>query len=105
MQVKEICNQVKERLTDLKTNYRKNGVLMNHLRYTHSPSQNKQVKMLNLLSLQLIYTFCQGRMKEGRIPLAEATVYLATSPKSNSAYEIIPSDWSSDVCSSDLKYR
>ena len=24
---------------------------------------------------------------EGRIPLAEATVYLATSPKSNSAYE------------------
>lgn len=29
MQVKEICNQVKERLTDLKTNYRKNGVLMN----------------------------------------------------------------------------
>ena len=29
---------------------------------------------------------------EGRIPLAEATVYLATSPKSNSAYEGINSD-------------
>lgn len=28
-------------------------------------------------------------MPEGRIPLAEATVYLATSPKSNSAYEAI----------------
>ncbi len=28
---------------------------------------------------------------EGRIPLAEATVYLATSPKSNSAYEGINS--------------
>ena len=30
-------------------------------------------------------------MPEGRIPLAEATVYLATSPKSNSAYEAINS--------------
>ncbi len=30
-------------------------------------------------------------MPEGRIPLAEATVYLATSPKSNSAYESINS--------------
>lgn len=28
-------------------------------------------------------------MPEGRIPLAEATIYLATSPKSNSAYEAI----------------
>ena len=32
-----------------------------------------------------------ARMVEGRIPLAEATVYLATSPKSNSAYEGINS--------------
>ncbi|MCQ2257173.1 MAG: replication-associated recombination protein A [Bacteroidaceae bacterium] len=30
-------------------------------------------------------------MPEGRIPLAEATIYLATSPKSNSAYEAINS--------------
>lgn len=30
-------------------------------------------------------------MPEGRIPLAEATVYLATSPKSNSAYQAINS--------------
>ena len=30
-------------------------------------------------------------MPEGRIPLAEATVYLATSPKSNSAYSAIDS--------------
>ena len=30
-------------------------------------------------------------MPEGRIPLAEATVYLAASPKSNSAYESINS--------------
>jgi putative ATPase len=28
-------------------------------------------------------------MPEGRIPLAEATVYLATAPKSNSAYEAL----------------
>ena len=28
-------------------------------------------------------------MPEGRIPLAEATVYLATAPKSNSAYKAI----------------
>jgi putative ATPase len=28
-------------------------------------------------------------MPEGRIPLAEATIYLATSPKSNSAYKAI----------------
>ncbi len=28
-------------------------------------------------------------MPEGRIPLAECTVYLATSPKSNSAYKAI----------------
>ena len=31
---------------------------------------------------------------EGRIPLAEATVYLATSPKSNSAYEGSIRHWS-----------
>ncbi len=39
-----------------------------------------------LLANACFETVCNIGMPEGRIPLAEATVYLASSPKSNSAY-------------------
>lgn len=42
-----------------------------------------------LLANACFDTVAKIGMPEGRIPLAEATVYLATSPKSNSAYEAI----------------
>jgi putative ATPase len=42
-----------------------------------------------LLANAAFDTVAKIGMPEGRIPLAEATVYLATSPKSNSAYEAI----------------
>ena len=44
-----------------------------------------------LLANAAFDTVAKIGMPEGRIPLAEATVYLATSPKSNSAYEAINS--------------
>lgn len=44
-----------------------------------------------LLANAAFDTVAKIGMPEGRIPLAEATVYLATSPKSNSAYESINS--------------
>ncbi|MBQ0023233.1 MAG: replication-associated recombination protein A [Prevotellaceae bacterium] len=44
-----------------------------------------------LLANAAFDTITKIGMPEGRIPLAEATVYLATSPKSNSAYEAINS--------------
>lgn len=42
-----------------------------------------------LLANACFDTVAKIGMPEGRIPLAEATIYLATSPKSNSAYEAI----------------
>ncbi len=44
-----------------------------------------------LLANAAFDTVAKIGMPEGRIPLAEATVYLATSPKSNSAYNAINS--------------
>jgi putative ATPase len=42
-----------------------------------------------LLAQACLQTVHQIGMPEGRIPLAECTIYLATSPKSNSAYMAI----------------
>ena len=42
-----------------------------------------------LLANACFETICNIGMPEGRIPLAEATIYLASSPKSNSAYMAI----------------
>ena len=54
-------------------------------------SASEDIGLANPNALLLANAACDAVMKigwpEGRIPLAEATVYLATSPKSNSAYE------------------
>ena len=65
----------------------------------HSPEVGdiggRRYRTRNPNALLLANTAFDAVMKigwpEGRIPLAEATVYLATSPKSNSAYEGINS--------------
>ena len=58
-------------------------------------SAAEDIGLANPNALLLANTAFDAVMKigwpEGRIPLAEATVYLATSPKSNSAYEGINS--------------
>ena len=58
-------------------------------------SASEDIGLANPNALRLAYAAFDAVMKigwpEGRIPLAEATVYLATSPKSNSAYEGINS--------------
>ena len=54
-------------------------------------SASEDIGLANPNALLLAYAAFEAVMKigwpEGRIPLAEATVYLATSPKSNSAYK------------------
>ena len=58
-------------------------------------SASEDIGLANTNALLLVNAAFDAVMKigwpEGRIPLAEATVYLATSPKSNSAYEGINS--------------
>ena len=58
-------------------------------------SASEDIGLANPNALLLANAAFEAVMKigwpEGRIPLAEATVYLATSPKSNSAYEGINS--------------
>lgn len=61
-------------------------------------SAAEDIGLANPNALLLANTAFDAVMKigwpEGRIPLAEATVYLATSPKSNSAYEGTTVHWS-----------
>ena len=56
-------------------------------------SASEDIGLANPNALLIAYAAFDAVMKigwpEGRIPLAEATVYLATSPKSNSAYKAI----------------
>ena len=65
-------------------------------------SASEDIGLANPNALLLANAAFEAVMKigwpEGRIPLAEATVYLATSPKSNSAYKGINDALQKEVC-------